>query len=479
MSTASRNVWVGRAVVEELDRLGTPLVCLAPGGRCAPLSMALGEGRSDLPWTTFIDERAAAFHALGVARATGRPAVVITTSGTAVGNLAPAAMEADRAGVPLLFITADRPAEMRNTGANQTVQQADILAPVVRYRADLPCSDPALPLTAILSTLDHAVGMARLQHGPVHLNLQLREPLGPSDAAVPAALASWWTDPSRAPWTRVHHPRRALPQGFADRVEAWRGAERGLVVVGSLPPGAQAPVETFVRSLGWPAHATVDASIGAGVRGLDSVLSDPLLRERLTPDRILWLGGGVVSKKVVLWLRELGDQVPVISITDRTARIDPGFQVRERHIVDYSALAAASGEPNASSDAWTADWRALDRSASAVVAQGAPHWTELAAARAVVGASKALFLGASLPVRLVDWVGAGSVQVSANRGASGIDGVLATAAGWARHVEGPRKVLLGDLTCLHDQGSLPLMREVGMQAVVFNNYGGSIFGMLP
>ncbi|MEM6927902.1 MAG: thiamine pyrophosphate-binding protein, partial [Myxococcota bacterium] len=139
MNLAARNTWVGRVLVEELARLQTPLVCLAPGARCAPLSMALA-AHPDLPWCTFVDERAAAFHASGVGRATERPAVVVTTSGTAVGNLVPAAMEADRAGVPLLLLTADRPADLRETGANQTVRQADVLASLVRHRVDLPAS---------------------------------------------------------------------------------------------------------------------------------------------------------------------------------------------------------------------------------------------------------------------------------------------------------------------------------------------------
>ena len=484
MTAAAHNVWVGRALVEELGRLGVPLVCLAPGGRCAPLSMALGAHKGDLPWTTFIDERAAAFHALGVARATGRPAVVITTSGTAIGNLVPAAMEADRAGVPLLFLTADRPAELRQTGANQTVAQAEVLAPLVRYRADLPCSDPGMAFSALLSTLDHAVEQAghRQNPGPVHLNLQFREPLGPSTAPVPDALSAWWNDPDRTPWRPVAEPSAGLPPGFAARVQAWQQTRRGLVIVGSLPTGTRADVGDFVRALGWPAHCTVDASIpGGGLRGLDSVLADDALAERLAPDTVLWIGGGIVSKRIMLWLKRLAERAHVVSITQRAARIDPSFRVRERHIVDFASLSTLPGKGLGGSDDWARDWACLHEAGAQVVAAGADGWSELSAAGAVVAASKALFLGASLPVRLVDWIGTGghSVHIASNRGASGIDGVMATATGWARHVSGPRKVLLGDLTCLHDQGSLPLLREVGMQAVVFNNCGGSIFGMLP
>lgn len=476
MNVAARNTWVGRVLVEELARLETPLVCLAPGARCAPLSMALGATRA-VPWATFVDERSAAFHAVGVARATGRPAVVVTTSGTAVGNLVPAAMEADRAGVPLLLITADRPADLRETAANQTTRQANILAPLTRFHADLPCSDPGLPFTGLLSTLDEAVRAAVDHRGPVHLNLQFREPLGPADAPPPPALERWHH--AKTPWTRCF-PSTPTPsaEGLQRLVEIGR-AKRGLVVVGSLPHGARDHVQAVVDTLGWPTTCAADSSVRGGM-GLDSALSDPDIAARLAPDTVLWIGGGIVSKRIGLWLRDQPASLELVSVTQRGARIDPAFRVQERHVVDYAQLAALF-EPGAPDPDWSADWQQLQDSAEAVVERAMNGWTELSAARAVLSASDAVFLGASLPVRLADWLGAGDhpVHLDANRGASGIDGVLATAAGWSRHLDGRRRVLLGDLTCLHDQGSLPLVRQTGLQAVVFNNQGGSIFGMLP
>jgi 2-succinyl-5-enolpyruvyl-6-hydroxy-3-cyclohexene-1-carboxylate synthase len=476
MTPAVRNTWVGRILVEELARLDTPLVCLAPGARCAPLSMALG-ATDRVPWTTFVDERAAAFHAVGVGRATGRPAVVVTTSGTAVGNLVPAAMEADRAGVPVLFLTADRPAELRNTASNQTVRQHDILAPLTRTQVDLPCSDPALPLEAVLSTLDEAAHAAVRGRGPVHVNLQFREPLGPADAPVPDAIAGWWNDAARAPWTRTYLPAPAASPTSVERLRAASRSPRGLVVVGALPHGARHAVASIVETLRWPVYSSADAGVPSGL-GLDSALSDPELAARLAPDVVLWLGGGVVSKRVVTWLRALDTQL--LSVTDHGARVDPAFRVRERHTVDYGQLAEQL-EPGTPDPAWATSWQQLHQAATGAVQAALTDWSELSAARAVLAASGSVFLGASLPIRLADWMGSGerAVHMAANRGASGIDGVLATAAGWARHVEGPRRVLLGDLTCLHDQGSLPLIPAVGMQAVVFNNGGGSIFGMLP
>ena len=476
MTPSEQNTWVGRALVEELARLDTPLVCLAPGARCAPLSMALG-ATDRVPWTVFVDERAAAFHALGVGRATGRPAVVITTSGTAVGNLVPAAMEADQAGIPILFLTADRPADLRQTASNQTVRQSGILSPLVRFHADLPCSDPGLPMTAMLSTLDQAVHQAIAQSGPAHLNLQFREPLAPVDSPVPSAIASWWA--SEAPWVTTCAPRLAPSEAGAYALAELSACPRGLVVVGSLPRGAQGAVSSLIESLGWPAYGSPDSGV-SGDLGLDSALSDPDLAARLMPDAVLWIGGSIVSKRIVGWLRNAPETLRLVSVSHRDARVDPAFRVTERHVLDYDALAAAM-HPGQPSDAWTAQWRAVHDAATHVVAAEGERWSELSAAHAVMRETRSLFVGASLPVRLCDWMGADGteVHVEANRGASGIDGVLATATGWARHVPGPVRVLLGDLTCLHDQGSLPLVRDGQTQAVVFNNCGGSIFGMLP
>jgi 2-succinyl-5-enolpyruvyl-6-hydroxy-3-cyclohexene-1-carboxylate synthase len=475
MTPAAWNTWVGRLLVEELARLETPLVCLAPGARCAPLSMALGAMRR-MPWTTFVDERAAAFHALGVGRATGRPAAVVTTSGTAVGNLVPAAMEADRAGVPLLLLTADRPAELRDTASNQTVLQADLLAPVVRWRSDLPCSDLGLRPAALLSALDQAVAMARDRRGPVHVNLQFREPLGPAEAEVPAAIAGWWS--RQDPWSTVDPPTtRPSATGLA-RLERLAGARRGLVVVGSLPDGLGARVGALVERLGWPVVATPDAGV-VGSRGVDSALADASLARRLAPDVVLWFGGHVVSKRLVHWLRDLPGDLQLVSLVPHGLRVDPAFRTTDRLALDLDALEAVlpSGAPD---PGWRADWQAVDAAARVALSAPLADWSEFAAVDAVLRASRAVFVGASLPIRLVDWIGApAGVRIDANRGASGIDGVLATGAGWARHVEGPVRVLVGDLTCLHDQGSLPLFAEPGRQLVVLNNQGGAIFGMLP
>jgi 2-succinyl-5-enolpyruvyl-6-hydroxy-3-cyclohexene-1-carboxylate synthase len=479
MSISARNTWAGRVIVEELARLGTPLVCLAPGARCAPLSIALG-ATDRLPWSLFVDERAAAFHALGCGRATGRPAAVVTTSGTAVGNLVPSAMEADSAGVPLLLLTADRPAELRQTGSNQTVRQSAILSPLVRHHLDLPVSDPALSMSALLSALDHAVHMATVRRGPVHLNLQFREPLDPTETPVPDDIAAWWAEAARPQWSAPQAARQVPSSAARARLAELAACRRGLVVVGSLPRGARRGIAQAVATLGWPSYVAPDAGLPVGDRGLDLALSDPELAERLVPDTVLWIGGHIVSKRIVTWLRTRAARAHVVSIRDQHDRIDPAFRVRERIVLDHEALPShlPAGAPDPD---WVRMGRDVHDVTTEVLARAMASWNELSAMRQVLRASDACFVGASLPIRLADWVGADGhpVEIAANRGASGIDGVFSTATGWARHLEGRRRVVVGDLTGLHDQGALPGIREHGLQAVVFNNQGGSIFGLLP
>ncbi|MFT5683148.1 MAG: 2-succinyl-5-enolpyruvyl-6-hydroxy-3-cyclohexene-1-carboxylate synthase, partial [Myxococcota bacterium] len=179
-STAADNIESGRLIIEELSRAGVAHFCASPGSRSTPLTAALAE-RTDLPQSIITDERGAAFFALGVGKATGRPAAVITTSGTAMANALPAAIEADASGVPLLLLSADRPPELRATGANQTIDQVKMFGGVTRWYAEVPCPGTGLPPQALLTTLDQAVHRTRCEPpGPVHLNLLFREPLSGS-----------------------------------------------------------------------------------------------------------------------------------------------------------------------------------------------------------------------------------------------------------------------------------------------------------
>ncbi|HET7271590.1 MAG TPA: 2-succinyl-5-enolpyruvyl-6-hydroxy-3-cyclohexene-1-carboxylic-acid synthase, partial [Rubrobacter sp.] len=220
-------------IVEELLRCGVEFFCVAPGSRSTPLVAAIAANERARNLIHF-DERGTAFAALGYARATGRPAAWITTSGTAVANGLPAVVEAATDGVPMILLTADRPPELRQTGANQSIDQPDIFGDYVRWRFDLPAPDPSIDPAMVLTTVDQAAYRAiRTPQGPVHLNLMFREPFLPEDADAPSAPSAWMK-------TGEAHTRYAASKPAVDKIEtdslwaALRTAKRGLVVAGRL-----------------------------------------------------------------------------------------------------------------------------------------------------------------------------------------------------------------------------------------------------
>lgn len=476
-AVARANARRGALVVEELVRLGVPRFCVAPGSRSTPLVAAVARRA---PSTVFTDERAAAFFAVGLGRATGRPAVVVTTSGTAVANLWPAVMEADLAGVPLILLTADRPPELRQTGANQAVDQVKVFGDAVRWFAELPCPDDSgFADPAVLTTLDTAFARAVGERGPVQVNCAFRKPLG-HDVPGPIEVPGW----GDGPWTRAV-PARRMPH--LDELAARLSTARGLVVVGALDAAEdRAAARALVEHLGWPVHADVTSGLrlGGNLPGLlapfDTLLQSPSFRRAARPEVVLELGGPVVSLGYREWLARIG--AFHVRVARDLRRRDPAHTVRLQVEADLSALVPMVTEiPTAIDVAWRDRLVEAARAARAVVPEG---WSEPAIACAVCRelGPDGLFVASSMPVRDLDWfgpVGGPVVPVSANRGASGIDGTVATAAGWSCGRGRRAALLVGDQALLHDVGSLALLREHPLVVVVVNNGGGGIFSLLP
>lgn len=491
------NLLAAELLIEELLRSGVDCFCIAPGSRSAPLALAVAR-RATAKAHVHFDERGAAFFALGHARATGRPAAVITTSGTAVANLLPAVVEASLDGVPLLLLTADRPPELRATGANQTIEQPGIFGRYARWQFDLPCPDEKVPFTSLLTTVDQAV--FRSQHplaGPVHLNCMFREPLGPQAVdfprhAVLEPLAKWMN--SAEPCTRYTAPHASIaPDEAAALAKLLDKAQRGLVVLGRLPGGkSNTALLALLRTLGWPVFADVQA----GVRGAaeviahaDLLLLSPALRKKYRPDVVLHLGGGYVSRRVADFLCESAPQHYVL-VNPSPARLDPAHQVTRRVVADVESFCAALAKrlPKRRARAGLELWQRANASAvKALDAQlkSSKKFSEPAIARwlsTALPVEHALLLGNSMPIRDMNMFAGGSPQrIVANRGASGIDGLVATAAGFAAGSGRPVTALVGDLALLHDLNSLALL-AAGKQPVVLiviNNDGGGIFSFLP
>lgn len=495
-TTGARNLqWAG-LIMEELVRAGVRYCCLGSGSRSAPLAVAAAR-QPGLTTVVHVDERGAAFHALGVARASGVPAVWITTSGSAVANGMPAVVEAAAARVPLLLLTADRPPELRATGANQTIDQVKFFGSAVRWQFDLPCPTGAIAPAFVLTTVDQALHRACASPaGPVHLNCMFREPLLPDPAAPalsdPPGLVAWRA--SRQPFTQWW-----TPPVCSTFPSALRGAIRGLVVAGELRTDTQrCAVRELAERLRWPLLPDVLSGLRLGGGGANaSPYCDHLLlserhRNTFCPDTVIHVGGPLTSKRLLTYLRDVAP-ARYLRLQDHPERHDPHHQATLVWEGDLAAgcAALAGGEgPAAPDPAWLPAWTMPSAEMAAAidgVLAGQARVTEPAVARVVsrlLPAGHGLVLASSMPIRDMDMYGVadGAARaVMANRGASGIDGTIATAAGVAAGLAAPVTAVLGDLSFLHDLNSLALVARSPhpVTVVVVNNDGGGIFSFLP
>ncbi|SDF91792.1 2-succinyl-5-enolpyruvyl-6-hydroxy-3-cyclohexene-1-carboxylate synthase [Blastococcus aurantiacus] len=472
-----------RVLVDELLRGGVTDAVLAPGSRSAPVALALAaaERSRRLRLHVRIDERTASFLALGLAKASGRPVPVLTTSGTAAAHLHAAVLEADASGVPLLALTADRPPELRSTGANQTIEQAGLYGGAVRWTADVGVPEEGREVaqnrywrSVVAKALITATGALSADPGPVHLNLSLRDPLMPGDDDGDALDGPWAGRPDGAPWTAAQ-----APPGFS--ATAHRLAPRTLVIAGDGPARAAHGLD---EAFPWPVVAEPSSGSWGGpaaVRGGVLLLGarDWLAAHR--PDHVLVVGRPTLSRPVNALLADPAVTVETVSATPRWADA-----VRSSTRVT-SLFAGADG--SGADGAWVAAWRsAAERAGAAVDAalDATPGLTAARVARDVVGAlpsGAVLVLGSSTPVRDVDLLARprADLTVLANRGVAGIDGTISTAIGAATVHGGPAFTLMGDLTFLHDLTGLltgegePLP---DLTVVVPDNDGGGIFAQL-
>ena len=475
-------------LVDEWARGGVTEAVVAPGSRSTPLAVALAaDGRLRLH--VVLDERSAGFFAVGLGLASGRPAVVLTTSGTAVAELHPAVVEAHHARVPLLVCTADRPPDLHHVGAPQTVEQVGIYGSAVRWAFAPGVPDegslPSWRSVAARALLEATVGSGGA--GPVHLNLSFREPLvGEPDRAVDGR-------PGGGPWHAATGAASAPPAEVVEALAAW--GDRGVVVAGA-GAGDPAVVHDLAAALGWPVLADPRSGCrlpdASTVATADALLRVPGFADAHRPDVVLRLGAPWASRVVGEWLAGL--DAPQYLVDPHGAWLDPGRSATTVVAADPTALAAAVAAADTLRPAppgWLAGWAAAEGAAQGaiddvVAAHASP--TEPAVARAVVDAvapGGTLVVSSSMPVRDVEWYGRPrtGLRVLANRGANGIDGVVSTALGAAVAGPGPTAALVGDLAFLHDTNGLLIPPAAGgavdATVVVVDNDGGGIFSFLP
>ncbi len=491
------------AFVDELARSGVRHVCLCPGSRSTPLALLLRRHPGFRVWT-HLDERSAAFFALGMAKALRQPVAVVSTSGTAAVNFAPAVVEAYYGRVPLLVLTADRPPELRDVGANQTIEQVRLYGPHVKWFVEMPLPEACEEAVRYARTVAcRAVATARGDvPGPVHVNLPFREPLIPAGEEPPPGGDADGNAPYVSVWQA---PRRPEPTELADLAAELRAVHHGLIVCGpqddpEFPPA----VVRLAEELGYPILADPLSQVRCGphhspliIDGYDVLLRDEETAETLTPEVALRFGGTPTSKPLLLYLErhEKARQV----LVDASGWNDPALMARGIVFADPAsfcralpaALPPSSGQgESGAAEEWARRWQGVDRRARDAVAarlRSEPGLSEpgvFAELAEALPPGATLFAGNSMPVRDLDAFFPGDsrpLRFMANRGASGIDGVVSTALGASAVSSEPLVLVLGDLSLYHDMNGLLAAQRFGLRAtiIVLNNDGGGIFSMLP
>jgi len=571
--------------VEELIRSGVTQFYICPGSRSTPMTAALARAmRSNIgliDCTSTHDERGAAFRALGYARATKRPAAVVTSSGTAVANLYPAVMEAGLDGVPLLLITADRPYENRDTGANQAVDQIKVFSEsYVRWFRDISPPSDDIPVSLALSDANHAVSVARELRGPVHLNVQFRENLAPDAGPIRgdnrngshadfspsrfidvAGFQRWSTHGNK--WSKLYSPSGSnVENAMYDIASLIARSRKGIIVVGNLrsdgveggssdKPSTAAIISDFAESIGFPIFAGAQSAnlrfySSAVVPYAEHLLKNSQLKSEVRPDLIIQIGSHLVSTEVQ-------------GIISATTKLNPGTA----HVLLQTSRPGERADPDATvTHQFFSDvesflpslHRHLDRvgkgstigselsplvlmgrtissnisniihcASEKVVQQNIRVWEEsateeqitltepqiLLAMAEILSETCAkerthLFLSNSMPVRDAEfflyptWTVSQTKElkdssllqsVTVNRGASGIDGIISSATGFAEGSSSPTTLLIGDLATIHDlnafhnlsqRASTPQSSKgLPLTSIIVNNDGGGIFSFLP
>ncbi|WP_254763978.1 2-succinyl-5-enolpyruvyl-6-hydroxy-3-cyclohexene-1-carboxylic-acid synthase [Natrinema marinum] len=532
MTAPNRATLWGRVLVDELANGGLEAVCIAPGSRSTPLTVAFAE-HAEIDVYSHLDERSAAYFALGRARRTGEPTALVCTSGTAAANFHPAVMEADRARVPLLVLTADRPPELRDSGANQTVDQVKLYGDAVRWYAELPEPEPderkirSLRTTAARA-LSETTGVAP---GPVHLNCPFRKPLEPIDVPgdVPDSFAETTAAQGRdGSFVETSGGTRTLDDGdLRTLLRTLEAADRPLLVAGPADPAdlsrlEPAAVTELADRLGAPVLADPLSGLRFGShierKGTDGDESatggtrsvyggyDAYVTEIPKPDVVLRVGASPTSKPLRHWLRDADA---------RQFLIDPAGAWREATFTATDLLAAEPGavvdgllealadgdsggdrgaDPRApSDDAWRArfdaaerrHWAIRDEAVAADALEEAPfEGAVLASVFANAPDPATVFVSNSMPIRDADRFGRprrADLTVLANRGASGIDGIASTALGAGSATDDPLVLVTGDLAFYHDSNGLLAVGRCDVDAtiVLLDNDGGGIFHKLP
>jgi 2-succinyl-5-enolpyruvyl-6-hydroxy-3-cyclohexene-1-carboxylate synthase len=483
-----------KLIISELVKSSVRHFLIAPGSRSTPLALAASENPLAKTFVHF-DERGLAFAGVGIAKATQNPVCLICTSGTAVANFYPAIVEASMSFTPLIILIADRPSENRDNGSNQTIDQVKMFGSYLRWEIDIPTSDPHIPEEFLARAVNQACFRARNSPpGPVLMNVMIREPL-----FSPGKRRLDTLEHSPLPKTNYFLSERTLRED--DMVYVCSDLakyEKGVIVVGALPPSTPLePIYALAMKLQWPIFA--DSLSGLRSLGRDSslipfynhLLINTQTAEKMIPDVVLSFGGHVVSKTLLKWLKTFEPQ-KYYHVANFPSRHDPNHQVTDRiecdpSIFSENALLFLSGR---SPTVWLGLWKEYSLHMEEVLTsffETSMCLREPSTVFSLLNSHSenfSFFFSASLPIRYADsfyFPKEPSAHVYANRGASGIDGIIATAIGVQIGTNKPLIAFVGDLAFLHDINSLSLAKSLSIPIIfiVLNNSGGGLFQFLP
>ncbi|MGM3174928.1 2-succinyl-5-enolpyruvyl-6-hydroxy-3-cyclohexene-1-carboxylic-acid synthase [Dickeya lacustris] len=483
MSTHIFNRRWAQVLFEVLSRQGIRHVCIAPGSRSTPLTLTAAT-HAALQCHTHFDERGLGHLALGLAKASGEAVAIVVTSGTATANLYPAIIEAGLTGERLVVLTADRPPEMIDCGANQAIRQPGMFGAHPAHALNLPRPTPDIPARWLAATLDNA--LSALRHGVLHVNCPFAEPLYGEDDPLAfqdwlGALGDWWQQ--QEPWLQGDSRDVAL------RVQPdwpqWR-QRRGVVLVGRVAAHEGERIAAWAQTLGWPLIGDVLSQTGQPLASADLWLIHPEAQALHQAEIVVQFGASLTGKRVLQWQTAVAPQE--YWLIDRLpGRLDPAQHRGRRLVAAPDDWLAAHPAPSPAQPCWAPAVQACaGRVRQQVALRLSAGFGEAQLAHrvaALLPPHGQFFVGNSLAIRLVDALAClpAGYPVYANRGASGIDGLLSTLAGVQRATARPTLAIVGDVSALYDLNSLALLRQVPapLVLIVVNNDGGQIFSLLP
>jgi len=499
------------AFVDELARHKLENVVICPGSRSTPLTYAFARNGNIRLWMQ-LDERSASFFALGMAKASQRPVAIVCTSGTAAANFFPAVVEAHQARVPLLVLTADRPAELRGNGAPQAIDQLRLYGNYTRWFVEMALPEASDEVLAyVRTTAGRAIASAQgAPAGVVHLNFPLREPLVPiavSGQPMPSIekrdLVAWYGRPDGKPYVTGTRQSRKWSFEHKNLLTDLEKASRGVIICGPMstnPPGFSRAVNRLAQCMGWPVLADPLSGLrgdlkksGLVIDNYDAFLRDGNIVEQLAPDFVLRFGAIPTSKPLLLflkkhsqaetWLVDEGDgwEDPT-ALAAQVIQADPTAFCEAATLSDLEHFTPASG--------WLQSWRTIAQDTAQAIDQKLAACEELSEAKVFAELSPLLpdgamlYIGNSMPIRDADTFFRSSsrqIRLLGNRGANGIDGIISSALGASAVTTGPTVLVLGDISFYHDMNGLlaAKLHKLNVTIIVLNNDGGGIFSFLP